>query len=186
MARLVVLERDGVLVEPVAPAIRHPGEMRLLPGAGPALARLNRAGVLVAVITRQPLLGRGPLDETMLRRQHEHLRDLLAPAGARLDHIGHVGAGEARDPGPAAAPAIRDLLRLMRVAPDEAVLIGHCLDDLKAAANAGIARILVRSGHGRATQGAGIPAEVMPLRLVDDILGAVNRLLGVEGGEGRA
>ncbi|PWR25113.1 HAD hydrolase-like protein [Zavarzinia aquatilis] len=186
MARLVVLERDGVLLEPVAPAIRHPGEMRLLPGAGAALARLNRAGTLVAVLTRQPLLGRGPLDEAMLLRQHEQLRDLLAPAGARLDHIGHVGGATGRDPGPAAAPALRELLRLLRVAPDDAVFIGHCLDDLQAASAAGVARILVRSGQGRATQGAGIPAEVMPLRLVDDIVGAVNRLLGVEGGEGRA
>lgn len=184
MARLVVIERDGVLVEAVSPAVRHPGEMRLLPGAGEAVARLNRAGILVAVITRQPLLGRGPLDEAMLHRLHDHLRDRLAPAGARLDHVGHVDGGDGRDP--AALPAIRELLRQMRVAAHEAVLIGHCLDDLKAASAAGIARVLVRSGQGRATQGAGIPAEVMPLRIADDIVGAVDRLLGIEGGEGRA
>lgn len=184
MARLVILERDGVLAVWEGAAARHPGALRLQPGAGAAVRALNRADIPVAVITRQPELGRGPLDEAMLLRLHDHLRDLLAAEGARLDHVGHVGGAQGRDPSPPAAPAIAELLRQRRVRPGDAVMVGHCLDDLRAASRAGVGRILVRSGAGKATQGAGIPAEVMPLRIAEDLAGAVALIAGGEEGGG--
>ncbi|PWR21750.1 HAD hydrolase-like protein [Zavarzinia compransoris] len=179
MARLVILERDGVLAADRAGGIRNPGELALLPGAGRALARLNAAGTLTAVVTRQPLLGRGPLDEAMLARLHDHLRDLLAAEGARLDRIGHVGVAPGGPPAPPALAPIRALLQDFRCPPDRAVLVGHCLDDLQAAAAAGVARILVQTGRGRTTQGAGIPRDLLPLRVAGDLAAAVDLILGV-------
>lgn len=178
MARLVLLERDGVLTADRPGGIRNPGDLALLPGAGAALRRLNEAGVKTAVVTHQPLLGQGPLDLAMVLRLHDHLRDLLQREGARLDRIEHVGPNQGGPPAPPALAPIRSLMQDFRCPPYEAVLIGHALDELQAATAAGIARILVQSGRGRATQAAGIPREVMPLRVAGDLAAAVDLVLG--------
>jgi D-glycero-D-manno-heptose 1,7-bisphosphate phosphatase len=64
-----------------------------------------------------------------------------------------------------------------RIAPSETVMIGDALVDLEAAAAAGCRRILVRSGKGRATQAAGLPAHVLPVAVHEDLAGAVAALL---------
>lgn len=178
MARLVLLERDGVLTGDRPGGIRNPADLALLPGAGAAIRRLNEAGVKAAVVTHQPLLGQGPLDLAMVLRLHDHLRDLLQREGARLDRIEHVGPNRGGPPAPPALAPIRSLLQDFRCPPYEAVLIGHALDELQAATAAGIARILVQTGRGRATQAAGIPREVMPLRVAGDLAAAVDLVLG--------
>ena len=87
--KLVLLDRDGVLNVDRADYVRNPGELVLLPGAAAAVARLNAAGILVAVCTNQSPIGRGIFDEAMLARIHEKLREELARERARLDAIFH-------------------------------------------------------------------------------------------------
>jgi D-glycero-D-manno-heptose 1,7-bisphosphate phosphatase len=70
-----------------------------------------------------------------------------------------------------------EALRQFGTAPHEAVMIGDDLRDLQAAAAAGCARILVRSGKGAATQAAGLPAEVLPVAVYADLPAAVEALL---------
>jgi hypothetical protein len=50
--------------------------------------------------------------------------------------------------------------------------------DLQAAARANVRRILVRTGKGRRTQAAGIPPEVLPVAVHEDLPAAVAALLG--------
>jgi D-glycero-D-manno-heptose 1,7-bisphosphate phosphatase len=57
-------------------------------------------------------------------------------------------------------------------------MIGDSLRDLQAAATAGVARILVRTGHGATTQAAGLPREVLPVAVREDLAAAVDALLG--------
>jgi D-glycero-D-manno-heptose 1,7-bisphosphate phosphatase len=64
-----------------------------------------------------------------------------------------------------------------RVAPERAIMIGDALRDLEAATAAGCRRILVRSGQGRATQAAGLPAHVLPVAVHEDLAAAVDALL---------
>jgi len=110
------------------------------------------------------------------------LRDHLARAGARLDAL--FACTDA--PGPPSthrkpAPGmLLDALRRFRVAPADAVMIGDSLRDLEAAARAGTARMLVRTGHGAATQAAGLPAPVLPVGVHADLAAAVSALLGPE------
>jgi D-glycero-D-manno-heptose 1,7-bisphosphate phosphatase len=181
--RLVMLDRDGVLNADRPDSVKSPAELVMLAGAAEAVARLNRAGLLVAVCTNQGVVGRGIIDEAMLDRIHGKLRDELARVGARLDGLFHC-ADHPQNPGPRRKPApgmLREAMARFRVAPEDAVMIGDALIDLEAAIAAGCRRILVRSGKGRRTQGAGLPERVLPVAIHDDLAAAATALI-----EGRA
>ncbi|WP_119418321.1 D-glycero-alpha-D-manno-heptose-1,7-bisphosphate 7-phosphatase [Desertibaculum subflavum] len=177
---LVLLDRDGVLNENRDDYVKSPGELVMLPGAAQAVARLNGAGHHVAICTNQSAVGRGIVQPAMLERIHETLREHLARAGARIDLLLACtdppwAASDRRKPGPG---MLQEAMRQFRVGPHDTVMIGDDLVDLQAAMRAGIRRILVRTGKGRKTQAAGIPAEVLPVAVHDDLAAAVASLLG--------
>ena len=104
--RAVFLDRDGTIIEDTG-YLRHPAQVRLLPGAAPAIRRLNEAGWLTVVVTNQSGIARGLLSEEDYRRTERRLDELLASSGARLDahyfcpHLPEVsGPCECRKPGP--------------------------------------------------------------------------------------
>ncbi len=177
---LVVLDRDGVLNEERGDFVKSPGELRLLEGAGKAVARLNAAGHRVVVCTNQSCVGRGIIDGGMLERIHAALKDGLRAAGARLDDIfvapdAPWSASERRKPGPG---MFREAMTKHRASAADTVAIGDSLSDLQAAASAGCRRILVRTGKGRATQARGLPPDVLPVAVYEDLAAAVDHLLG--------
>ncbi len=181
--RLILLDRDGVLNLDRPDSVKSPAELVLLPGAAAAVARLNQAGRLVVVCTNQSVVGRGIIDEAMLAHIHDKLRAELARAGARLDALFHCPDHPQR-PGPRRKPApgmLREAMSQFRVAPSESVMIGDSLIDLEAAVAAGCARVLVRSGKGRATQAAGLPREVLPVAIHEDLAGWVAAHLEAPG-----
>jgi D-glycero-D-manno-heptose 1,7-bisphosphate phosphatase len=57
-------------------------------------------------------------------------------------------------------------------------MIGDALRDLRAAQAAGCPRHLVRTGHGGETQAEGVPHDVLPVAVHDDLAAAVSALLG--------
>lgn len=177
--RLVMLDRDGVLNVDRPDSVKNPGELAMIAGAATAVARLNRAGVTVAVVTNQSVVGRGIIDPAMLETIHRHLRDNMAADGAALDDIVACTdrpdtPNSRRKPSPA---MLQEVLRHFRLAPGDAVFIGDSLRDLEAAARAGCARILVRTGKGAATQATGLPERVLPVAVYDDLADAVDALL---------
>ena len=102
----VFLDRDGTIIEDTG-YIADPEAVRLLPGAGPAIARLNRAGRPAIVVTNQSGIARGLLDEAAYAAVARRLEALLADDGARLDahyhcphHPDFTGPCECRKPGP--------------------------------------------------------------------------------------
>jgi D-glycero-D-manno-heptose 1,7-bisphosphate phosphatase len=178
--RLVLLDRDGVLNADRPDSVKSPAELLLLPGAADAVRRLNDAGRLVAVCTNQGVVGRGIIDERMLDRIHDKLWAELAQAGAHLDALFHCSDAPER-PGPRRKPApgmLREAMAQFRIPAAETVMIGDALVDLEAATAVGCRRILVRSGKGRATQAAGVPANVLPVAVHEDLAAAVDSLLG--------
>ncbi len=64
--RLVVLDRDGVINEDSDDYIKSPEEWEPVPGSIEAIARLSKAGYLIAVATNQSGLARARL----FRRDH--------------------------------------------------------------------------------------------------------------------
>lgn len=176
--KLVLLDRDGVLNEDRADYVKSPGELVMIPGAAAAVARLNAAGRAVAICTNQAVVGKGIIDEAMLARIHDKLRDELARAGARLDAIFHCPDAQ---PSPRRKPEpgmLREALRRFDAAAADTPFVGDNLRDLQAATKAGCPRHLVRTGHGAKIQAAGIPAEVLPVRVHEDLSAAVDVILG--------
>jgi D-glycero-D-manno-heptose 1,7-bisphosphate phosphatase len=103
--RAVFLDRDGTIIEDLG-YLREPGQVRLLPGAGPAISRLNAGGWLTLVVTNQSGIARGLLSEEDYHRTERRLDELLALSGARIDghyfcpHLPEVtGQCECRKPG---------------------------------------------------------------------------------------
>ncbi len=179
----MLIDRDGVLNANRDDYVKTPDELEMIAGAAEAVARLNRAGHRVAVVTNQSCIGRGIIDRAMLERIHDRLRRHLAAAGARLDDIlvcpdPPWDAGEWRKPRPG---MLREAIRRFGAVPAETHMIGDALSDLEAAARLGCPRILVRTGHGRATQARGLPEQVLPVAVHDDLGAAVDALLGERG-----
>lgn len=179
MVRLVLLDRDGVLNVDRADYVKSPGELVMIDGAAAAVARLNRAGIRVAVCTNQSAVGRGLIGEGMLEAIHQALRERLAREGARLDAIfvctdppGQPSTHRKPEPG-----MLRDALQQFAASPAATPMIGDALRDLEAAQRAGCRRVLVRTGKGAATQAGGIPELLLPVAVHADLAAAVDALL---------
>ncbi|MCS7207296.1 MAG: HAD family hydrolase [Dehalococcoidia bacterium] len=82
--RAVFLDRDGTLIEDI-PYLRDPEQVRLLPGAGEALAILQRKGFALVVVSNQSGIGRGLVRPEELQAVHRRLEERLLAYGVRLD-----------------------------------------------------------------------------------------------------
>lgn len=177
---LLLLDRDGVLNVDRADFVKSPDELTMIEGAARAVARLGAAGWRLVVVTNQSAVGRGFIDEDMLARIHDKLRDEVRRAGGRLDDVIHCpdppwAAGPSRKPNPG---MLLEALRRYRAEAAVTPFVGDTLGDLEAAASAGCPRILVRSGKGAQTQASGLPRHVLPVTVRDDLAAAAAALLG--------
>lgn len=171
--RLVLLDRDGVLNRDLPQSVRTPEALEMLPGAAAAVARINRAGIPVALCTNQSIVGRGIIDEAMLDRIHNRLKDALAAEGGRLDRL-YVApdaperATPRRKPGPG---MLLEALADFGCRPEDAVMVGDAARDGEAAHGAGVAFHRVLSGKREpvAAPCAGIHADLAAC--VDALLG---------------
>jgi D-glycero-D-manno-heptose 1,7-bisphosphate phosphatase len=84
MRQAVFLDRDGVINEEVN-YLSEPDQLRLIPGAREAIARLNETGLPVIVITNQAGVARGYYPEAQIEVVHAALSHQLAQAGAHID-----------------------------------------------------------------------------------------------------
>src|SRR5215471_2459222 len=86
-AKLIILDRDGVINYDSDQFIKSPDEWRAIPGSLEAIARLNHAGFRVVVATNQSGLGRGLFDMATLISIHEKMHRALAAVGGRIDAV---------------------------------------------------------------------------------------------------
>ena len=160
--------------------MKNPDEFQMIDGAAQAIARLNAARHQVAVITNQSILGRGIIDQTMLDRIHEKLTAALARRQAHIDRL-YVcpdppwAVTERRKPG---SGMLREAMADFSAKPRQTPFVGDALRDLQAAASIGCPRLLVRTGKGAKTQSDGLPGEVLPVAVYDDLAAAVSEILG--------
>jgi D-glycero-D-manno-heptose 1,7-bisphosphate phosphatase len=145
----VFLDRDGTINEEMG-YINHLSRFRLLPEAGPAIRRLNEAGLPVVVVTNQSGAARGYFPATLVDEVHRHLENLLAQAEARVDAIyACLHAPDAGCPCRKPQPGL-----LLQAAQDlnldlsRSYLVGDRYMDIQTAANAGVQGILVLTGYG--------------------------------------
>ncbi|MFL5384225.1 MAG: D-glycero-alpha-D-manno-heptose-1,7-bisphosphate 7-phosphatase [Longimicrobiaceae bacterium] len=181
----VFLDRDGTLIHD-----RHylsdPAGVELLPGAAEAVARLNRAGLFVVLVTNQSGIGRGLYGEDEYRAVHARLVELLAAEGARLDADYHCTlAPDAPDPGAMRKPGAGMFLRAARehgLDPAAAWYVGDRARDVAPAEALGGRGILVRGAQTEpdAARSPGVAAVVDSLAEAVDLI-LSNRPAG--GGE---
>lgn len=152
----VFLDRDGTLIEDPG-YLRDPDAVRLFPGTGTAIARLNAAAIPVVVVSNQSGIARGLLTEQDYERVQRRMKDLLAADGARLDaeyfcpHLPAItGPCECRKPGVLFYRQAAERLGLDLAA---SWWIGDRLCDVLPAETFGGQGILVRTGAGTAAAG---------------------------------
>ncbi len=172
---LVLLDRDGVINEDRPDFVKAPGELVLIPGALDAIASLNKAGHLTAIVTNQSCIGRGLISLEKLDEIHAKLLSALAAKGGRIDHIfvAPDAPWEATDNRKPGAGMFFSALSMFRTKPENTILIGDSKRDLQAAQKAGCHRILVQTGKGRQTQKDGLEPELLPVTVARDLTEAV-------------
>lgn len=195
--RAIFLDRDGTLVEEVSPqGLTAPEQLRLLPGVGEAVRRLNHAGWRVVVVTNQPVVAKGFCTEADLRAIHNKMETLLGLEHAFLDRLYYCPhhpekgwPGERPDlkmDCPCRKPKtglIQQAARDLNIDLAQSWLIGDTTTDLQTARNAGLRSVLVRTGY--AGRDGKHPAQ--PDTTADTLSEAVGRILNEhrEGCTGR-
>lgn len=180
----VFLDRDGVIND-LPSYTTDTRAMRLNPGVGDAIARLNQANRPVIVITDQSCIGMGYVTPAVVHAVHDKMCRLLARHNAHLDALYFsTGAGDR-----AVLPQYRDRsdakpnpALLHRAAKDlnlslpHSVMVGDRITDLQCALAASARPILIRTGDGRKTEQniANLPAD---LAIVADLPAAVQQIL---------
>jgi D-glycero-D-manno-heptose 1,7-bisphosphate phosphatase len=152
----IFIDRDGVLCHSGG-LIATVDPIRLESTAATAIRRLNTHGRQVVVVTQQPGIAFGELDEDTLAELHEKMRLLLLEQDARLDGIYHCphhpeGTIErygrdcrCRIPGTALFERARDE---MGVALEASFFLSRSRDSLRAAKACGITTVLLGGDSG--------------------------------------
>ena len=152
-ARLIILDRDGVINHDSEQFIKSPDEWRPIPGSLEAIARLNRAGYRCVVATNQSGVGRGLLDFATLNAIHDKMHRALALAGGRIDAVFYCphtadARCDCRKPKPG---MLVEIGRRFNVELTGVPCIGDGLRDLQAADAVGAQPMLVLTGKGEKT-----------------------------------
>jgi D-glycero-D-manno-heptose 1,7-bisphosphate phosphatase len=154
------LDRDGTIIDQVE-YLSDPQQVRLLPGAAAAIARLNQFGIPVVVVTNQAGMALGRFSEPSIAAIHSRLDSLLVAEGAFIDryyYCPHHPAGvvdayravcDCRKPQPG---MLRRAAAELRLELKRSVMIGDKLSDLEAGRAAGCRAMLVRTGYGAAAE----------------------------------
>jgi D-glycero-D-manno-heptose 1,7-bisphosphate phosphatase len=171
----VFLDRDGVINRkaPEGEYIRSWREIELLPGAGVAVATLNRAGFHVFIVTNQRGVATGKIRTEDLTELHRRMKQELAYTGAEIADVyccPHDIASQCscRKPQPG---------MLQRAAEEYGVnlraswMIGDSLSDVEAGARAGCRTVLLTSDVSKRVESS------QPTLLANDLLSAVQQIL---------
>jgi D-glycero-D-manno-heptose 1,7-bisphosphate phosphatase len=174
----VFLDRDGVIIENRDDYVKTVAEVRFLPGALGALARLARSDYLVVIATNQAAIGRGVLAREAVDEINAFIRERIESAGGRVDGV-YLCPHRPEDNCACRKPApgmLLDAARDLGIDLGTSVMIGDALSDVLAAQAAGARPILVLTGLGQ-QQALELAASVPNHTLtVPDLAAAVARL----------
>ena len=150
MNRAVFLDRDGTLIED-KDYLRHPDEVVILPGAGPALTRLQAAGFRLFIVSNQSGVGRGYFTLADVEAVNQHLAQQFARRGVRFEKI-YIAPEAPDEPSRGRKPSpqfLFDARDEFGISLADSYVIGDKLIDLECGWNAGVKKcLLVRTGYG--------------------------------------
>jgi D-glycero-D-manno-heptose 1,7-bisphosphate phosphatase len=144
----VLLDRDGVINKDLPGSVCSIDDFELLPGAGEAIAELNRKGYRAIVITNQACVGRGDLMPADLDGIHRLMLEQIAKADGKIDSIyvcPHIDADycDCRKPRPG---LIEQAYADYGFDRETTWMVGDSDRDIEAALAAGCRAALVHSG----------------------------------------
>jgi D-glycero-D-manno-heptose 1,7-bisphosphate phosphatase len=182
IVRYVFLDRDGVLNRklPEGAYVSDWAQFDWLPGAVEAIARMNRAGLTVIVVTNQRGIALGRLSLQQLELIHDQLLGYLARQGARLDAIYYCPHDQdecnCRKPGIGLfEQAAKDF---PEVDAKNSVVIGDSLSDIEAGRRLGMRTIFIGGEPDRQKAGAQAAASLAD-EIAASLLQAVEKHLGL-------
>ncbi|MCK5682014.1 HAD family hydrolase [bacterium] len=181
----VFLDRDGTIIHEVNYLSRLQ-DIKLLPLAAAAIARLNRQLIPVILVTNQSGVARGKFTEDFVKQSHVHLNQLLAAEGARIDDFfycpHHPEAGFApykmscrcRKPAPG---MLLEAAEKHHLTLDKSYVIGDKLIDVELGLEAGGKGILVETGYGLKEKERIEECNIRPDKVCPDLSQAVEWIL---------
>ncbi len=182
----VFLDRDGTLIEEVH-YLDTVEKLSLISGAAAAVARLNRLGILVFLVTNQAGVAWGFFDEAFVHEAHRRLHDLLLREGAHLDGVYYCPHHPDVSPCACRKPAMGMIEQAMRehaVDFSRSYVVGDRWSDV-ALARDGAQGILVKTGYGAAELAKWPPDLRRPDHIADHLEAAIDWILTDIEKEGR-
>jgi D-glycero-D-manno-heptose 1,7-bisphosphate phosphatase len=178
-ARLVILDRDGVINQDSNSYIKSPEEWVPIPGSIAAIARLSKAGFRIAVATNQSGLARGYFDEISLANMHSLLCDLVEEQGGQIDTICYCPHGpdehcHCRKPAPG---LLEQIARELDLPVAGAWYVGDSSKDMELALATACKPILVRTGKGAQTEAQLSAEQLAGVTVVNDLAAAADLIL---------
>ena len=187
--RYVFLDRDGVINRKAAEGdyVSDWADFQLLPGVEEAIARLNRHGCRVIVVSNQRGIALGLYTASAVETLHDRLQQHLATHGAHVDAFYYCphdrGKCQCRKPGIALFKQAQECFP--EVDPATCVVIGDSLSDIEAARAFGCQAIFIR-GDEATRKGGADRAEALADAVVESLVEAVAVLsLSARPGEAR-
>jgi D-glycero-D-manno-heptose 1,7-bisphosphate phosphatase len=172
LLRYVFLDRDGVLNRkmPEGAYVCDWAQFQWLPGAIEAVARMNRAGLTVILVSNQRGIALGLYTPEHLELIHAGMQSQLARDGARLDAIYYCphdqGECQCRKPETGLFDQARQ--RFPQANAQNSLVIGDSLSDIQAGHRLGMKTIFIDGEADRQKPGATVAAE-----LADEIAGSL-------------
>ena len=185
MTKAVFLDRDGVINRKPDEGkyITRWEEFQILPGAVEAIARLNRAGFSVVVVTNQRCIAKGLLTTAELEVLNQRIAAFLAHGGARIDAIYYCPhetepACRCRKPAPG---MLLDAAGERQIDLRESWMIGDSDTDVEAGKNAGCKTARLSTEHERFLEAEQEQASLSRADIVaPSLLEAVGQILQLE------
>jgi D,D-heptose 1,7-bisphosphate phosphatase len=181
----VFLDRDGVINQEID-HLSSLDEFNLIPGVGEAIRQANKEGILVVVVTNQPVIARGELSISELQAIHNKMDTLLGEEGAYIDrlyycphHTDSGFSGEVRElkyECDCRKPNIGMFLKAekeLNILLTDSWMIGDSTGDILSADRAGMSSILVETGYA----GKDYKYNVVPDFVSRDLNGAIQTVL---------
>ncbi len=172
----VFVDRDGTLNHDYG-YITSSSQLVLFHGVPEAIARLNRIGVKVIMVTNQSAIGRGLMTLQDLESIHNRLATMIRPSGAHMDAIFYC-PHHPRDGCDCRKPKtglIDQAVKRFSLEVGQCFFVGDKHSDLAAAQHAGVPGVLVlTSPYGAEALKARDEGELRIEHVADTFVQAVN------------
>ena len=181
IVRYVFLDRDGVLNRkmPEGAYVTDWAQFQWLPGAVEAIARMNRAGLTLILVTNQRGVALDRLTAEQLEHIHQEMQTHLARHGARLDAIYYCphDKNECHCRKPDIGLFEQAFKNFPEANADNSMVIGDSISDIQAGQRLGMKTIFIQGEPDRQKAGADAAAA-----LADGVAGSLLQAVEVHLG----